>query len=113
VALLSELRDAVSSIASEYTPEGNEAPPKKVYGGAAGVDERGPTRAVILASDVDSCFCAGADLKERKGFTADQYFSPFPSPQNPQQKDNICEERIGKLANCSMYEIGQQTSWRI
>ncbi|KAN0101962.1 ClpP/crotonase [Hyaloscypha variabilis] len=72
VGLLSELRDAISSIASEYTPEGNEAPPKKIYGGAAGVDGRGPTRAVILASDVDSCFCAGADLKERKGFTPEQ-----------------------------------------
>jgi methylglutaconyl-CoA hydratase len=43
-----------------------------MYGGAAGVDQRGPTRAVILASDVDSSFCAGADLKERKGFTKEQ-----------------------------------------
>jgi methylglutaconyl-CoA hydratase len=92
VALLSELRDAVSSIASEYTPEGNEAPPKKVYGGAAGVDERGPTRAVILASDVDSCFCAGADLKERKGFTADQYFSPFPIPKTLNKRECLREE---------------------
>ncbi|KAH0566378.1 hypothetical protein GP486_000236 [Trichoglossum hirsutum] len=25
--------------------------------------DRGPTRAVIIASEVDSCFCAGADLK--------------------------------------------------
>lgn len=25
--------------------------------------EKGPTRAVILASQVDACFCAGADLK--------------------------------------------------
>ncbi|KAF2252626.1 ClpP/crotonase [Trematosphaeria pertusa] len=30
---------------------------------------RGPTRALILASDVDSSFCAGADLKERASFT--------------------------------------------
>ncbi|KAI9738428.1 MAG: hypothetical protein M1834_008931 [Cirrosporium novae-zelandiae] len=29
----------------------------------------GTTRALILASEVDSCFCAGADLKERAGFT--------------------------------------------
>jgi methylglutaconyl-CoA hydratase len=43
-----------------------------MYGGAAGVDQRGPTRVVILASDVDSSFCAGADLKERKGFTKEQ-----------------------------------------
>ena len=80
VALLSELREAISSIASEYTPEGDEAPPKKIYGGAAGVDGRGPTRAVILASDVDSSFCAGADLKERKGFTPEQCVPLFVSP---------------------------------
>ena len=29
----------------------------------------GPTRAVILASEIDQSFCAGADLKERKTFT--------------------------------------------
>jgi methylglutaconyl-CoA hydratase len=95
VALLSELRDAVSSIASEYTPEGNEAPQKKVYGGAAGVDERGPTRAVILASDVDSCFCAGADLKERKDFTADQYFCPFPLPKTLNKKIIFARRGLG------------------
>jgi methylglutaconyl-CoA hydratase len=32
----------------------------------------GATRAVILASDVDSSFCAGADLKERAGFTPEE-----------------------------------------
>ncbi|OCK78634.1 ClpP/crotonase [Lepidopterella palustris CBS 459.81] len=31
--------------------------------------ESGATRALILASEVDSSFCAGADLKERAGFT--------------------------------------------
>jgi methylglutaconyl-CoA hydratase len=44
-------------------------------GGAAGLDERGPTRAVVLASEVDSCFCAGADLKERAGFSAEEFVS--------------------------------------
>jgi hypothetical protein len=34
--------------------------------------ESGPTRALILASDVDSSFCAGADLKERAGFTGQE-----------------------------------------
>lgn len=29
----------------------------------------GPTRALILASESDQAFCAGADLKERLGFT--------------------------------------------
>ena len=30
----------------------------------------GPTRALIIASEIDSAFCAGADLKERKQFTS-------------------------------------------
>lgn len=34
--------------------------------------EAGATRALILASEVDSSFCAGADLKERAGFTAEE-----------------------------------------
>lgn len=33
----------------------------------------GATRALILASNVDSSFCAGADLKERVGFTKEEY----------------------------------------
>lgn len=32
----------------------------------------GPTRAVIIASAVDSCFCAGADLKERKTMNTEE-----------------------------------------
>ncbi len=34
--------------------------------------ESGPTRAMILASEVDGCFCAGADLKERAGFSQEE-----------------------------------------
>lgn len=48
-------------------------PAAKIFGGAAGEDKRGPVRAVIVASEVDSCFCAGADLKERKGMSSDEY----------------------------------------
>ncbi|MCJ1485350.1 hypothetical protein MMC06_005524, partial [Schaereria dolodes] len=33
---------------------------------------QGPTRALIIASDVDAAFCAGADLKERRGFTKEE-----------------------------------------
>ena len=33
---------------------------------------RGSTRALILASDVDASFCAGADLKERRTFTLEE-----------------------------------------
>ncbi|TVY30876.1 putative enoyl-CoA hydratase, mitochondrial [Lachnellula hyalina] len=71
-ALLQELRSSIDAIAAEYDAEGNEVPQKASYGGAAGVDGRGPTRALILASEVESCFCAGADLKERRGFTAEE-----------------------------------------
>ena len=34
--------------------------------------ENGSTRALILASDIDTSFCAGADLKERAGFTQEE-----------------------------------------
>ncbi|KAF2260998.1 ClpP/crotonase [Lojkania enalia] len=34
--------------------------------------EAGATRALILGSDVDTSFCAGADLKERAGFTPEE-----------------------------------------
>lgn len=33
----------------------------------------GPTRALVLASNVDAAFCAGADLKERRGMTKEEY----------------------------------------
>ncbi|KAF2641592.1 ClpP/crotonase [Massarina eburnea CBS 473.64] len=49
--LLSELNHHVNSIHSE--------------------GETGATRALILASDIDTSFCAGADLKERATFTAE------------------------------------------
>jgi len=71
-ALLHELRANIDSVASEYDSQGDEVPPQKVFGGAAGVDSRGPTRALVLASEVDSCFCAGADLKERAGFSPEE-----------------------------------------
>lgn len=74
--LLHELRSHVDAVAAEYGPESAELPRPKLYGGAAGTDEMGPVRALILTSAVDSCFCAGADLKERKGFTADEYVVP-------------------------------------
>ena len=32
----------------------------------------GKTRALIIGSNVDQAFCAGADLKERKTFTQDE-----------------------------------------
>jgi len=34
---------------------------------------QGSTRALIIASNVDTAFCAGADLKERRGWTQEEY----------------------------------------
>ncbi|KAI9851958.1 MAG: hypothetical protein M1838_002247 [Thelocarpon superellum] len=34
--------------------------------------QRGQIRAMVLTSEIDACFCAGADLKERAGFTAQE-----------------------------------------
>ncbi|KAF4966299.1 hypothetical protein FSARC_6032 [Fusarium sarcochroum] len=68
-ALLANLRAEIDAIHSQYGPNGEELPLPLRFGGAAGVDEKGPTRAVVLASAVDTSFCAGADLKERRGFT--------------------------------------------
>jgi methylglutaconyl-CoA hydratase len=70
--LLASLRAEIDDIHSQYGPNGEEISPKQRFGGAAGLDEHGPTRALILASAVDTCFCAGADLKERRGFTPEE-----------------------------------------
>ncbi|KAG6031780.1 hypothetical protein E4U19_007877 [Claviceps sp. Clav32 group G5] len=59
-ALLAALRTEVDHVQKQYGPDGQET----------GLHaEDGPTRALVLASAVDACFCAGADLKERRGFT--------------------------------------------
>ncbi|KAM0347977.1 hypothetical protein ACHAPU_004480 [Fusarium lateritium] len=68
-ALLAHLRAEIDAVHSQYGPNGEELPLQKRFGGAAGEDEKGPTRAVVLASAVDTSFCAGADLKERRGFS--------------------------------------------
>ncbi|KAK1248373.1 hypothetical protein MKX08_006593 [Trichoderma sp. CBMAI-0020] len=70
--LLASLRAEIDDVQSQYGPSGEEIAPKQRFGGAAGIDEHGPTRALILASAVDTCFCAGADLKERRGFTPEE-----------------------------------------
>ncbi|KAK1705647.1 hypothetical protein CaCOL14_002051 [Colletotrichum acutatum] len=72
-ALLSQLRAEVDAVHAQYDPEtGAEVPPQPIFGGAAGKDVKGPTRALILASAVETSFCAGADLKERRGFTQEE-----------------------------------------
>ncbi len=50
---------------------------------------KGTTRALILASESDDAFCAGADLKERKSMSKDEY---------------VCSHIIDLLlAKCSLY----------
>lgn len=85
-ALLFKLREEIDQVHAQYdTATGDELPTKswnKRFGGVAGDNEVGPTRAVILASAVDSCFCAGADLKERKGFTPEEYVQLQPARES-------------------------------
>ncbi|KAF9872874.1 enoyl-CoA hydratase/isomerase [Colletotrichum karsti] len=71
-ALLSQLRAEIDDVHAQYTENGDEVPQKQVFGGVAGQDVKGPTRALILASAVETSFCAGADLKERRGFTQEE-----------------------------------------
>ena len=86
--LLHELRTHIDSISSEYASDGSELPPPSRYGGAAGPDTRGPTRTLIIASEVDSSFCAGADLKERAGFTSEEYEYLMMNEPRISMKDN-------------------------
>ncbi|PQK11650.1 hypothetical protein BB8028_0003g02740 [Beauveria bassiana] len=63
--LLAALRAEVDAIHAQYGPGGEEL-------SVASTAQGGPTRALVIASAVDSCFCAGADLKERRGFTQEE-----------------------------------------
>ncbi|KAK0712704.1 ClpP/crotonase-like domain-containing protein [Lasiosphaeria miniovina] len=75
-ALLASLRSEVDAVHAQYdAATGDEVPTaswNKRFGGAAGIDDKGPTRALVIASAVDTSFCAGADLKERRGFSQDE-----------------------------------------
>lgn len=67
--LLASLRAELEDIKAQYGPAGEEkSDVMTAHGG-----ELGPTRALVIASAVDSCFCSGADLKERKSFTQQEY----------------------------------------
>lgn len=70
-ALLGALRAEVDDIHAQYDANGNEI---------AAPSDAGATRAVVIASAVDTCFCAGADLKERRGFTQKEYIFPLLQP---------------------------------
>ena len=78
-ALLSALRSEVDDVRNQYGPHGEEKSQTLGHGGdASRARNLGPTRALVVASAVDTCFCAGADLKERKGFSQQEY---VPKPQ--------------------------------
>lgn len=82
-ALLFNLREEIDAVHAQYDADTCEELATKSwnkrFGGVAGECEIGPTRAVVLASAVNSCFCAGADLKERKGFTQEEYVVHLPT----------------------------------
>ncbi len=67
--LLAALRAQVDDVAGQYDSQtGHEVARSGPRGDENGL---GPTRALIVASALDACFCAGADLKERRTFSAD------------------------------------------
>ncbi|SZF02722.1 unnamed protein product [Blumeria hordei] len=70
--LLNELTGAVDEIHAEYDENGHERPMSEWRANGTQTHVQGPTRALILTSEVDSCFCAGADLKERSGFSTSE-----------------------------------------
>ncbi|KAK0612054.1 ClpP/crotonase-like domain-containing protein [Immersiella caudata] len=75
-ALLFSLREEIDAIHAQYdAATGEEIPApswKERFTGPLGEAEKGPTRALIVASAVETSFCAGADLKERRGFTQEE-----------------------------------------
>ncbi|RDA85215.1 hypothetical protein CP532_3286 [Ophiocordyceps camponoti-leonardi (nom. inval.)] len=72
VELVTSLRRELEDVRSQY----DAVDGREVSMSAVGAEEEEastrPTRALVIASAVDSCFCAGADLKERRTFTAQQ-----------------------------------------
>ncbi|RDA92718.1 hypothetical protein CP533_1407 [Ophiocordyceps camponoti-saundersi (nom. inval.)] len=70
IELVSSLRREIEDVRSQYDAvDGTQVPLEDADGEEL---RRRPTRALVLASAVDSCFCSGADLKERRGFTKQQ-----------------------------------------
>lgn len=52
----------------------------------------GSTRALILASESDQAFCAGADLKERVDMSPEEYFVMFPQELRRQMANHLAVE---------------------
>ncbi|CZT12614.1 related to AU-binding enoyl-CoA hydratase; AU-specific RNA-binding enoyl-CoA hydratase [Rhynchosporium agropyri] len=62
-ALLSNLDSQIFNVQFQFDPSTYDELPN------SSPSHLGTTRALIVASEDDKCFCAGADLKERKSFT--------------------------------------------
>ncbi len=67
------------TVLSLNRPQARNAISKQLLSELGGVVEglhreggKGSTRALILASEVDNAFCAGADLKERVGMSVEE-----------------------------------------
>ncbi|KAF6812600.1 mitochondrial methylglutaconyl-hydratase [Colletotrichum musicola] len=116
-ALLSQLRAEIDDVHNQYTETGDEKPPKQIFGGAAGQDVKGPTRALILASAVETSFCAGADLKERRGFTqaeTDEFLDNLRSTFNALQ--NLPIPTISAISSIALgggLELALSTHFRV
>jgi methylglutaconyl-CoA hydratase len=74
-ALLRELIVLVKGVAAEYDHcrDENLSSTISVTIEKTSENVQGPTRVVILASEVAGCFCAGADLKERFAMTKEEW----------------------------------------
>lgn len=52
---------------------GKEIEDLRDSGGKEGKGDKGwGTRVLVLVSEIDGCFCAGADLKERRGMGVEE-----------------------------------------
>lgn len=72
-ALLAELSREIETIQKQFDPlTRQEVPFEELKSNDGYTSQNWPTRALIIASALDSCFCSGADLKERKTFTPEQ-----------------------------------------
>lgn len=72
-ALLAELSREIETIRKQFDLVTREQVPFAHLKSNEGYTRQNwPTRALIIASALDTCFCSGADLKERKTFTPEQ-----------------------------------------
>lgn len=72
-ALLAELSREIETIQKQFDPlTRQEIPFEELKSSDGCTSQNWPTRALIIASALDSCFCSGADLKERRTYTPEQ-----------------------------------------